>query len=55
MECMESKNLNWVYRSRKRMIFEMWRTVCKEEKALAYSVKNVMMKTLLQEGFTRIK
>jgi len=33
----------------------MWRTVTKEERAFAYAVKNVMMKTLLQEGFTRIK
>lgn len=55
MECMARRNLEWVYRSKKRMIFEMWRTVCKEEKAFAYAVKNVMMKSLLQEGFTRIK
>jgi hypothetical protein len=55
MECMARRNLNWVYRSKKRMIFEMWRTVCKEERAFAYAVRNVMMKTLLQEGFTRIK
>jgi hypothetical protein len=55
MECMSKRNLNWVYRSRKRMIFEMWRTVVKEEIGFAHAVKNVIMKSLLQEGFTRIK
>lgn len=47
MECMSRRNMNWVYRSRKRMIFEMWRTICKEEKAFAYSVKNAIIKSLL--------
>ena len=55
MEVMERRNINWTYRSKKRMVFEMMRTVLKEEKAMAYAVKNAMMKTLLQDGFTRIK
>lgn len=37
------------------MIFEMWRTVVKEEIAFAYSVKNVIIKSMWKEGFARIK
>lgn len=55
MEVMARRNLTLIYKSKKRMIFEMWRTVLKEEKAFAYSVRNVIMKSLFQEGFTRIK
>jgi hypothetical protein len=54
MECMKKRAQNWCYRSRKRMIFEMWRTILKEEKAFAYSVKNVIEKTLWREGFSSI-
>lgn len=55
MEWMAQNNLKNVWRSKKRVIFEMWRTVCKEEKAFAYAVANVMTKTLWKEGFHRIK
>lgn len=55
MEWMAKNNLTRVYRSKKRMIFEMWRTVVKEEIAFAHSVKNVIQKSMWKEGFARIK
>ena len=54
MEVMASRNLRLIYVSRKRMIFEMWRHVLKMEKAFCYSVKNVLQKSLLKEGFDTV-
>ena len=55
MECMARRNLNWVYVSKKRMIFEMWRYVLKQEKAVCYAFKNVLEKTFLKEGLTAMQ
>lgn len=55
MEWMAQQNLRNVYRSKKRMIFELWRTVVKEETAFIYCVKNAIEKSAWKDGFARIK
>jgi hypothetical protein len=54
MEWMERINKNYVCRSKKRMIFDMWVHVQKQEKAFCFAVKNVLEKSLYKHGFTQI-
>ena len=55
MEWMAQQNIRRNWCSKKRMIFEMWRTVVKEETAFIYCVKNAIEKSAWKEGFSRIK
>lgn len=54
MECMERRHKNWVYMSRKRMIFLCWRRAVKQQKAFLYCVKNVLEKSMYKKGFVYI-
>ena len=54
MEWMERINHNFVCRSKKRMVFDMWVHVKKQEKAFCFAVKNVLEKSLYKHGFTQI-
>ena len=54
MAWMENMNQTCVNVSRKRMIFEMWRHIGRQEKAFLYCVKNVLEKSMYKHGLESI-
>ena len=54
MEVLETRNRTLVCNSRKRIIFEQWREIGRQEKGFCYSVKNVLEKNLFKIGFEQI-
>ena len=51
MEVLERRNKTLVCNSRKRMIFEQWREIGRQEKGFCFAVKNVLEKNLYKIGF----
>jgi hypothetical protein len=54
MQILERRNKEWVFGSRKRFIFMMWRHVMKQEKAFCIAVKNCLTKSLYRKGLEHI-
>ena len=55
IDIMSRRNIDQVYKSRKRVIFEKMRHVIHQEIAFAVCIKNVLEKSLKMKGFVYIK
>lgn len=55
MQIIERRNREWVFGSRKRFIFMMWRHVMKQEKAFCVAVANALTKSLYRKGLDHIQ
>ena len=55
VEALTRRNHEWVFVSRKRIIFESWRHAVKQQKAFMLCVVNVLQKSMTMKGFYYIQ
>jgi hypothetical protein len=52
---MSQRNIDYLYASQKRKIFEEWRKIAIQNKAFLLCIKNVLEKSMFMKGFVNIK
>lgn len=55
MQMMERRNKEWIFVSRKRMVFLCWRHASKQQRAFIHCVVNALDKSMKMKGFHYIK
>lgn len=55
MAIIERRQQDWVFGSRKRMIFKCWRHAVKQQKAFLLCVESVLKKSMMLKGFKHIE
>ena len=52
---MSQRNIDYLFASQKRKIFEQWRLIAKQNKAFLLCIKNVLEKSMYMKGFVNVK
>jgi len=55
MSMMERRNKEWIFVSKKRMVFLCWRHASKQQRAFIHCVVNALDKSMKMKGFHYIK